>query len=555
MLYSNKENVNILTALLVTHGIHHAVVCPGSRNAPIVHNLNEHPNITCYAVTDERSAGFYALGIAQMLAQPVVVCVTSGTALLNVMPAVAEAYYQHIPLVVISADRPTMWVDQQEGQTLPQLDALGYFVEKAVALPEPTSNDERWYCNRLVNEALLYCKRKGGSPVHINIPIAEPLFIFNVPALPMQRHIQLIDATYNKFAYAQLEKVVQNACRLMIVVGQLSSTDAVEISKCVEKLDTEVVILHECLSIALPQHIDKLLQQIQVEEANYMPDTIIYVGGTLISKKLKQFLRRCVNAKTWIINKKGDIYDTFQNLQGVIEGCPATALACVYNAVKQKNNKESTSIRHHFNGLWKKQIVLATSTFSTINFPYSQLLAVKILFQQLSSQQNYILHAANSMSIRLVNLFAKQYVFCNRGVNGIEGSLSAAAGCSLVTNKTVYCVIGDLSFFYDENALWHQLKSNFRVLLLNNSGGGIFQNLPGLQQSAAHQPYIAAQHRTSAYGICEQNKVAYLCAHNQDELQCGMQKFVSNTFQKPLVFEVFTTQQQDEQAMSQYKIM
>ena len=224
-MYCNKENVNVLTALLVAHGVRHAVCCPGSRNAPIVHNLTECPDIRCYPVTDERSAGFYALGMSQALAQPVAVCVTSGTALLNLAPAVAEAYYQQRPLVVISADRPPQWIDQLDGQTLPQHDALGRFVRKAVTLPEvissppelgggrgglkggtdalvqttspagtpPNSGGEwgaeaHWYCNRLVNEALL----EQFGPVHINVPISEPLFDFSVAQLPEQRVISRI---------------------------------------------------------------------------------------------------------------------------------------------------------------------------------------------------------------------------------------------------------------------------------------------------------------------------------------------------------------------------
>ena len=179
-MYSNKENVNILTALLVRHGVQCAVVCPGSRNSAIVHNLHECPDIQCFPVTDERSAGFYALGMAQALRKPVVVCVTSGTALLNLAPAVAEAYYQHIPLVAVSADRPPQWIDQLDGQTLPQPDALGRFVRKAVSLPEPTDADTRWYCNRLVNEALIAARQGGGGPVHINVPITEPLFEYTV---------------------------------------------------------------------------------------------------------------------------------------------------------------------------------------------------------------------------------------------------------------------------------------------------------------------------------------------------------------------------------------
>ncbi len=188
-MYSNKENVNILTALLSTFGVRHAVVCPGSRNAAIVHNLNECPEITCIPVTDERSAGFYALGMALGEKLPVIVCVTSGTALLNLAPAVAEAYYQCAPLIVVSADRPPQWIDQLDGQTLPQPDALGRFVRKAVTLPEPHNEEEHWYCNRLVNEALLETLRHGGGPVHINVPITEPLFEFTVEKLPEEREI------------------------------------------------------------------------------------------------------------------------------------------------------------------------------------------------------------------------------------------------------------------------------------------------------------------------------------------------------------------------------
>ena len=186
-MYSNKINVNILTSLLVAHGIRHAVVCPGSRNSPIVHNLNECPDIACYPVTDERSAGFYAMGMSRALKRPVVVCVTSGTALLNLAPAVAEAYYQHIPLVAISADRPPQWIDQLDGQTLPQPDALGRFVRKAVTLPEPHDAEEKWYCNRLVNEALIAALQGGGGPVHINVPITEPLFEYTIEELPAER--------------------------------------------------------------------------------------------------------------------------------------------------------------------------------------------------------------------------------------------------------------------------------------------------------------------------------------------------------------------------------
>lgn len=568
MPYSDKENVNILTALLVAHGVKHAVVCPGSRNAPIVHNLNVCPNITCHPVTDERSAGFYALGMAQILRHPVAVCVTSGTALLNLLPATAEAYYQHVPLVVISGDRPAMWIDQQDGQTLPQLNALGRFVSKAVSLPEPSTDDERWYCNRLVNEALLCCQRHGGSPVHLNVPISEPLFTFNVPALPTERVIRQIAATTDVAHCQPFLADFQSAKRPMIVVGQLSNKEARRMALQLCELSTDVVVVYECLGMAchedaprypnslteghFPLHIDKVLAHMQQVE-QYQPDVVVYLGGALVSKRLKAFLRQSPAAKTWIVNERGAIYDTFQNLSGVIEGASSDVLEVILRYVRGEKEEQRQPFESVFRSRWATLIQQVQAQNERFHPPYSSLQAVKLLFETASNKGRYILHAANSMSVRLVNHFASDYVFCNRGVNGIDGSLSTATGCSLVTTQNVYCVIGDLSFFYDQNALWHSLRGNFRVLLLNNGGGVIFQSLPGLKDSTAHQTLISAQHHTSACGICQQNNVVYLSAHDEEELETHMNHFVNDNFDRPVVFEVFTLQQQDEQAMNEYK--
>ena len=226
-MYSNKENINILTSLLVAHGVRRAVVCPGSRNAPIVHNLVKSGAISCYPVTDQRSAGFYALRMAFLARQAgavsatsgsalpdgdaVAVCVTSGSALLNLLPAVAEAYYQHVPLIVISADRPLAWIDQQDGQTIRQQNALADFVKKAVTLNEPTDETQRWHCNRLANEALLATNHHGVGPVHINVPLSEPLFKYDVTTLPSERTISR--CTPSNLAATALNDLMAGFCK------------------------------------------------------------------------------------------------------------------------------------------------------------------------------------------------------------------------------------------------------------------------------------------------------------------------------------------------------
>ena len=509
-MYSSKENVNILTALLVAHGIRHAVVCPGSRNAPIVHNLDECPEITCYPVTDERSAGFYALGMAQALNEPVVVCVTSGTALLNVLPAVAEAYYQHRRVVVVSADRPPQWIDQLDGQTLPQPDALGRFVRKAVTLIEPHNNEEHWYCNRLVNEALMTV----GGPVHINVPITEPLFDFTVAALPNERKIELIPADTPTHVLSHVCRMFMQSKRPMLIAGQPMNPN----------LDEAVALVGE--------------------DERYVPDFVLYIGGSIVSKRLKHFLRKA--KETWTVNETGEVHDTFMNLTHVVQGDGDVVVDQIRFLLEQQP--------HPFVQMWEELLAKVRQQAETYQPAYSEMAAVKYFESQLSiAHCPMITHYANSSAIRLANIYAEHPVFCNRGVNGIEGSLSTAAGFSCVTEEKVFCVIGDLSFFYDQNALWNQnLRGNLRILLLNNGKGGIFNMLPGLEQSPARNKFVAAEHHTSAEGICQQNHVVYLKATNMEEVQKGIDTLLFIESDHPVLLEVFTDAAQDEQAFRKY---
>ena len=507
-MYCSKENVNILTALLVAHGVRHAVVCPGSRNSAIVHNFNECPFIQCYPVTDERSAGFYAMGMAQALKQPVVVCVTSGTALLNLAPAIAEAFYQHIPLVAISADRPQQWIDQLDGQTLPQSDALGRFVKKAVSLLEPHDAEEKWYCNRLVNEALLAAMR--GGPVHINVPITEPLFEYSVDELPAERKIAYAAADMSPATLSHVTRMFLSATRPMLISGQPMNP-----------------LLDEAVSIV-------------GDDEEYVPDFVLYIGGSIVSKRLKRFLRKA--KETWVVNNTGEIADTFMNLTHVYQGDG--------EAVADHIRFMMVMEPHPFIKKWDDLLARIRLQAESYEPAFSELAAVKYFEHYVGDAE---VHYANSSAIRLANSFAQHPVWCNRGVNGIEGSLSTAAGFSCVTDKRVYCVIGDLSFFYDQNALWNQnLQGNFRILLLNNGCGGIFNMLPGLEQSPARDQYVAAAHHTSAEGICQQNDIVYISASDMPQLHAGIDTLLNIESDRPVLLEVFTDPYDDEQTLKDY---
>jgi len=513
-MFSSKDSVNILTALLVAHGIRHAVVCPGSRNAPIVHNLNECPAITCHPATDERSAGFYALGMAQALKEPVVVCVTSGTALLNVAPAVAEAYYQHQPVVVVSADRPQQWIDQQDGQTLPQPDALGRLVRKAVSLPEPHDDETRWYCNRLVNEALLV----RHAPVHINVPISEPLFEFTVPQLPDERTITLMQADVPSHVLSHVVRRFIQSKRPMLISGQPMNP----------LLDEAVMLVRD--------------------NDDYVPDLVLYIGGSIVSKRVKHFLRKA--RETWVVNETGEVVDTFMNLTHVVQGDPAV----VADQVRQMMELQP----HPFVRKWDALLARVRQHVDAYQPEYSQMAAVKYFSKHCPTLngQYPIVHYANSTAIRLANIYARHPVYCNRGVNGIEGSLSTAAGCSVVTDEQVFCVIGDLSFFYDQNALWNRnLRGNLRILLLNNGRGGIFNMLRGLEKSPARDQYVAAEHHTTAEGVCRQHDVIYLKATDMREMQQGIDTLMSLESSRPVLLEVFTDAAEDGRVYHQLHLM
>ena len=546
-MYSQKENVNILTALLVEHGISHAVVCPGSRNAPIVHNLHECPDIQCYPVTDERSAGFYALGMSLCTKGPVAVCVTSGTALLNLAPAVAEAYYQHVPLVVISADRPPQWIDQLDGQTLPQPDALGRFVRKAVTLPEPRNEEEHWYCNRLVNEALIEARHHGYGPVHINVPISEPLFDFTVDELPEERSMTLLNPRCYKALLMECAGQFFSSRKPMIIIGQMSTEGL--LPEELTMISQYAVVLNESLSIGKGgSHFDEVLYAVG-NNPGYQPDFVLYLGDTMVSKRVKQWLRKVKDTHIWAATEDGSIHDTFMHLYGVIEGHPAD----VIDDLMESAGIKSTDSTETFRKRWDKALGKAAKHAEEYQPAYSQMSVVKHFEELLGYEDESAVHYANSSAVRLANIYARHYVYCNRGVNGIDGSLSTAAGFSAVSDEQVFIVIGDLSFFYDQNALWNQnLTGNLRILLMNNGKGGIFNMLKGLEKSEARDTLVSAQHQTSAEGICQQNNIVYLKAENMEEMKQGIDTLLYQESERPVLLEVFTDAEEDERVFRDY---
>lgn len=543
-MFSNKENINILISLLRQKGVSHAVVCPGSRNAPIVHDLAQVMN--CIPVTDERSAGFYAIGLAQATGQPTVVCVTSGSALLNVAPAAAEAFYQHIPIIIISADRPRRWIDQQDGQTMWQAGALEKFVRKTVDLPEDASaQEEHWHCNRLVNEALLAATGFVPGPVHINVPLAEPLYEFTTPKLPHETLTESLPKLRQDVPTEVLKRLIA-ADRPMVVVGQIAQHETQQ-AFCLNVIRDHLVVLSERLTFSQSYPFDAALPTTNADIEACAPDFVLYMGGTLVSKRLRQFLRKCHPKEIWEVNAEGKPHATFMQQTGIIACEPEEVLMFLHGFTR---SFQPTQTQTDFFELWRKRIdaFRYKLRYQELPLPFSQMSVVKAFENQLAERPDCYEHYANSSAVRLGNLFACKQIWCNRGINGIEGCLSTAAGFSLAIRRDVFCVIGDLAFFYDQNALWcNRLKGNLRILLLNNGGGGIFQKFP-IDPEDKSFPYIIGANNRSAKYTCQQNHVDYITAYTQAGLSRALREFFTRPVDRAIVLEVFTDAENDAKA-------
>ena len=548
-MYTDKKSILQLVALLKAHGIRKVVLCPGSRNIPIVQTLANIPDFTCYPMTDERSAGFFALGLALHGGTPAAVCCTSGTALLNLHPAVAEAFYQQVPLVVISADRPAAWIGQMDGQTLPQPGVFGSLVKKSVDLPEVDSEESEWYCNRLINEALLELNHHGKGPVHINVPISEPFFKLPVTELPEVRVITRYQglSVYDK-DYQPLIDRLNRYQRRMAVVGQMN------LIYLFDKRYTKMLYKHfawfteNISNQTVPgvpiRNIEPLLCSMNFEAQQKMrPELLITYGGHIISKRLKKFLRRHPPVEHWHIAPDGEVVDLYGSLTTVIELDPFEFLEKIAPMMENRTPE------------YPRQWEALSKAIPQAQFDYSEMSAIGAVIRNLPAPCS--LHLANSSVVRYAQLFdipANVEILSNRGTNGIEGSLSTALGYATASDKLNYLFIGDLSFFYDMNALWNSnYGANIRILLLNNEGGEIFHALPGLELHENARRFVTATHCTTAKAWAEDRGFEYLSARNSEELNAAVTVFTqASVTNRPMLLEVFTDKNLDIEMLKEY---
>lgn len=551
-MYCDTPQVNQLTALLLAHGIGQVVVCPGSRNAPLVHNFHqltlagavtaEGEPFRIHSVTDERSAAFIALGLILATDAPAAVCVTSGSALLACLPAVAEAYYRHLPLLVISADRPAEWIGQLDGQTLPQAGALMPYCPTAdVAFPHDET--ARWANNRRINAALLSLRRHGGGPAHINVQITEPFMRFTTPQLPAERVVSEILPQADAPLPAQLISLLKEARLPALVMGQYEHGD---LRAVVSQLDREqkLLVLPEIISDAVGSWRMDVLDAEGASAPALVPDVIIQIGGNFIHKRFKQILRQadCRVIRIGEDEAAGDgLPDTFCHLTDIVRTAPLPALTQLCRQLPA-GHPGVVKAQADYEEMARQRRAAQDTTAHAADDPLTYDHALTLLNEAIrhSGRTDCSLHLANSTAVRAA---ARTFpsgnlpVFCNRGVNGIEGSLSTATGYALGMWGPAVCIIGDLSFFYDSNALWcDKLPSNLRIFLVNDGHGGIFDHLSGLSASPAALHYVAAGgRRFSARGLAETFGLDYRSADTAPSLAKALTGWLDDSPQARLL--------------------
>lgn len=581
MIYPKIPLAQTVIQLCKAKKIQHIVISPGSRNAPLTLGFTNDAFFKCYSVVDERSAGFFALGIAQQLKHPVALVCTSGSALLNYYPAISEAFYSDIPLVVLSADRPKHLIDIGDGQTinqkfvfenhilysanlkldlkdeknipeneeLPIMKNLEDKLERFLGFQKDIQSHNEFEINTAINNAMLQ-----NGPVHINIPFDEPLYelVDKLIVEPKATEVAVKPKPIDSYTLQECLEYWNSYSKKMILVGvhapnQIEQHWLDEIAK-----DDSVVVFTETTSNlhndSFFPSIDQIIAPLTEDEQKQLqPDILLTFGGLIVSKKIKALLRKFQPKHHWHIDKKR-ANDTFFCLSLHVETTPnqffETLLPKITHYVKSNYKDVWTLVR-------TKRLEKHESYLKEI--PYSDFKVFDIVLK--SIPDNTILQVGNSSAIRytqLFNLNKTLQVFCNRGTSGIDGSTSTAVGCAAINTKPTVFITGDLSFFYDSNGLWNNyIPNNFRIIVVNNQGGGIFRILPGQKNTENFDYFFETKHNLNAKYLSKMYGFEYASATSERQLKNKLQQFYTVS-ENPKLLEIFTPRTINDEVLLSY---
>lgn len=549
------KHIALLADFCAKNGVSDVVISPGSRNAPLIIAFESHPDITTHLIHDERSAGFYALGLSEVSNKPVILTCTSGSALLNYSPALVEAYYRQIPLMVFSADRPQYLIDQGDGQTMRQPNVYQNFIQKSMVYPE-NGFQEIEKAKTCLIDIFESATNTLKGPVHLNIPMDEPLYEiddfqqFEVPVLTPADISDLSGVDVN-----EIDQIWKASNKKLVLVGQLFPDQKLQQVLSMLASDPSVAVLVENTSNIqdfgkIIHCIDRTLAVINEDEmASFAPDLIVSLGGAVISKRIKAYFRNYKAQHTWRVGNYPIEEDTFQSLTKTIKVEPAVFLEHLVSL-------ELPPVSN-YGGLWKQRDLMAAQQHQVFlnEAPYADLTVFHTILDLIPDDA--ALHMGNSSVVRYCQLFdpvRRTTYYSNRGVSGIDGSSSTVAGHSVYDpNQLNIFISGDISFFYDSNAFWNSnLKSNLKVIVIRNGGGGIFQIIPGPSESD-HAERFFAPTAPSVKGICEAYDVNYYHANSLHEIEDIAEQFFSiEKNNRPSILEISTQDANNAKVLESY---
>ena len=531
-----------LARLCYTKGVRHAVISPGSRSAPLVVAFNRQEGMRCLQVIDERSAAFFALGMAQQLHAPVALICTSGSAVLNYGPAIAEAFYQRVPLLVITADRPEEWVDQGEGQAIRQQGVLALHMKRSVQLPRNATDDlARWHCGRLINEAIDATLLPVPGPVHVNVPFSEPLY-----------GTTLVEGTARLIAPVMTEPFILpdharwligqvTACKkVLVLAGQGLWSEGLKAQ--LQRLASlpQVSVHTEATSNledpAFIGCIDRAIEGVnESNEADLKPDLLITFGGAIVSKRVKTLLRKWRPAQHWNVDVGQRHYDTYQSLTHDIGVSPEIFFAQIMNGAQP-----TESI---YGEAWRMVDERTRSMHNRLvsEAPFCDLTVFNTLNDRIPGDSD--VHVANSTPARYVQLFDRVRGirwFSNRGTSGIDGCTSTAVGAAFASRKTITLITGDTAFCYDSNAFWNEhLSPLLKIIVIDNGGGNIFRYIDGPDKDPDLLKWFEAPHARSIEKLVKSYDLPYYHANDQATLETGLDNLYA-THERPAVLHIAT---------------
>ncbi|MCS6826775.1 MAG: 2-succinyl-5-enolpyruvyl-6-hydroxy-3-cyclohexene-1-carboxylic-acid synthase [Caldilinea sp.] len=545
--------VELAIQICVARGVRRFVAAPGSRSAPITTTLAAHPDVTVHVVYDERSAGYVALGLAQQLRTAVGLVCTSGTAAVNLAPAVVEAFYQQIPLVVLTADRPPEWIDQQDNQTIRQTGLYGPHVRYAATLPIDDGHpDTCWHTVRLITEAIDAAHGLQPGPVHINVPLREPLYPpsgyrHNFAREVVIRHRPSAQPTLDESTWQSLLDRWRNARRKLIVAGMMNVDPTLHAALQALQNDPSVVVFADVTANLWPQvaplvHADVALGTRDPATLEALtPDLVVYIGGPVTSKYLKTLLRTRPPQQLWRIQPAGAAPDTYQCTTTLIHMMPGNFFSALAERAPESTDSDYAQNWKALNALARQQL------FQLLNAaPFGEFQATRIVLEALPDQS--LLQIGNSMPIRYANFVGvtpghvPAQVNANRGTSGIDGCVSTAVGAALTTDTLTTLLVGDLAFFYDRNGLWQRtLPPNLRIVLFNNHGGGIFDIIEGPNRldPETRTTYFLTPQPLSAQRTAADHGLRYFYAADKAALLDALSHFFS-PYAGPAILEIET---------------